>query len=645
MRRTVNHDKCDGLTGTLFPPTGDWSCPKSFPDLSSARVIGLDIESKDPKLKEDGPGFIRGDAQVAGVSVSDGLRSWYFPVRHLGGGNHPHPESVFKWLRDTLKPKDRPICGANLQYELEGLHSEGVELNGPLIDVQVAEALIDEESPTGYSLEALCKKYGLEGKDEALLKMAADAYGFTNVKANLWKLPAKYVGPYAEFDALAPIKIFEEQSKIIAKDDLQKIFELESKILPILWQMRRIGIPIDVEAANVLSLDLKKREDAIRSSFFKERGYHIDEWSGPMLAKLFTSLGLHFPTTAKGNASFEGDFLEAHTNPTVRLISEIRDLNRMRETFVNGAIIGNLVKGRLHPQWKQLASDDGGTRTGRGACANPNAQQFPAGKFRATGKPNPIGIAIRKLFISDTGIWAKYDYKQQEPRILTHFANLCDFTGAKLAAMAYRTNKEMDFYQFLVDIAHIDRRPAKDMYLGRCYGMGVKKLAVKLNKTREEAQRILNEFDEKIPFVKEIAESCDRKAQRTGSIRTLLGRRRHFNMWEPVDRFKRAEAGEYVVPKTRAEAERIWPGVRLVRADTRKALNSLIQGSAADMLKAAMLAVHENEKIVPYMMVHDEIDVGVKDEAQAKRVQGLFENAVQMTVPVFCDLDIGRSWK
>jgi DNA polymerase I-like protein with 3'-5' exonuclease and polymerase domains len=646
MRRKVDHDKSDGLCGTLFEPGSDWKCPTNFPNIDrSTNIIGIDVESKDPSLSSRGPGFIRGDAQITGISVATNDRSWYYPLRHLGGGNHPNPESVFAFIRDLVAVPDRFVCGANLQYELEALESEGIVVHGRLLDVQIAEALIDEEQDEGYSLEQIALKHLGERKDERLLKLAADAYGFTNVKANLWKLPAKYVGPYGEWDSMAPLKIFAKQKKILEQEDLLSIFEIESKLLPVLWKMRKQGIPIDLEAADKLSKELKVEEDAVRSDFFKKQKYFIDEWSGPMLKRLFDNLGLQYPTTDKGNASFEGEFLDSFADPTIQMVAKLRDLNRMRTTFVDKWIFGNEVKGRIHPQWKQLVSDDGGARTGRMACANPNAQQVPAGKFRTTGKPNPIGKAIRALFVSDTGKWAKFDYKQQEPRILTHFSNLCEFTGAKIAAMAYRTNPNMDFYQYMVEIAQIDRRPAKDMYLGRCYGMGKKKLAKKLGKTVEECERILNEFDSKIPFVKEIAESCELNAQRRGYIRTLLGRRRHFNHWEPVDRWKRSEAGEYITPQSRKDAEEKWPGVKLVRSDTRKALNALIQGSAADMVKAALLQIHDDLKTIPYMAVHDELDIGVQDDDHAEKCKNIIEHCVDMTVPVYTDMEVGKHWK
>jgi DNA polymerase I-like protein with 3'-5' exonuclease and polymerase domains len=652
MKRKVNHDRSDGLTGILFEPRSDWKCPVSFPDLSGEKYLGIDIESRDDELTKMGPGFIRGDANVVGISVSTTNRSWYYPIAHLGGGNHNEPHNVINYFRDLLRVEDRFIVGANLQYELEGLDSKEISLRGRLIDIQIAEAIIDEEQPSGYSLEAIARRRLGEGKDETLLKEANAAYGFINSKSNLWKLPAKYVGPYAEFDSHSVLRIWDEQRKELEKQDLLEIFQLESEVLPLLWKMRKQGVPVDVEGASRLSKELHVKQSELELSLMKECGFWVNCNSGPDIQKVFMKLGLKYPMTApterfpSGQASFTGDFLDSFAHPIVAKIAEIRELESMRSKFIDEWILKYNVKGRIHPQWKQLASDDGGTRTGRMACSNPNAQQVPAGKYRTTGKANEFGKAIRALFISDSGNWAKFDYKQQEPRILTHFANLCKYTGAPLAAMAYSTNKEMDFYQYIVESAGIDRRVAKDMYLGLCYGMGINKLCAKLGKPRDEGERIINDFNTRVPFIKEISEGCERSAQQRGYIRTLLGRRRHFNKWEPIDGYKRrTENGEIITACSLEEAEQRWPKVRLVRADTRKALNALIQGSAADMVKASLLKVYKETGNVPYLAVHDELDYPVESEEHAKTYLQMIETSVEMTVPIYADLDYGKSWK
>lgn len=565
-----------------------------------------------------------------------------------------HKESVTTYLRHVLGRKNRFICGANLQYELEGLESEGIQIQGNFIDVQIAEALIDEETSAGYSLEALCRKYLGGGKDESLLKEAASLHGFKNVKANLWKLHSKYVGPYAEFDALSPLKIFEKQKDILKAEELESIFELECKLLPILWKMRKRGIRMDMDGARKLSSRLEEEEHRKRIEVEKRWGTHFDEWSGPIIADICKGQGIHYPKTAIGNPSFTSDFLDSADHPLFDDISELRELNRMRETFVNGWILDNAVGDRIHPQWRQMASDEGGTRTGRMAAANPNPQQVPAGKYRKTGKPNPFGIEIRAKFIPEEGLkWAKFDYDQQEPRILIHFAELCKCTGATVAAMAYRNARDFDLYDLFSQASGLARRPTKDCYLGRCYGMGIKKLAYKFNKTEAEAKEILGKFDAAAPYVKEVAEMCMNTATRRGYVKTLLGRRRHFRLFEPEDSWKlkrefeetRGQSGDPCIPLPEAQAQERWRGKRLKRFGTHKALNALVQGSAADQTKAAMITIYEKYGEYPYMQVHDEINFGVRDEEHAKCLHECIESSVKMTVPVVSDMDYGDHWK
>lgn len=658
-RRKLNLDKCDGLQYGLFTPDSGWRPPTNFPDLSGEKIIGLDIESHDPNLTTHGPGFIRGDAQVVGVSIATLDRSWYLPIGHLGGGNMDRG-AVTQFVGDIVKSQDRFVCGANLQYELEGLSSEKITVNSKLIDVQIAEALIDEESDDN-SLDALCVRYLGTRKDETLLKQACDAHGLKNVKGGLWKLHSKHVGPYAEYDAQAPLHIFSEQQKILAAEELEPIFTLESELLPLLFEMRRRGITMDLDRAKSLSAKLVVEEKKLRHEMKKKYGGDVDEMSGGQIAMICDRLNIKYPRTAAGNPSFTADFIEGTVHPFFDDLSDLRELSGLRNKFVDKWILGNVVGDKIHPQWKQIAvqgneeeGNNGGTRTGRMAASNPNPQQIPAGKYRKSGKPNDIGAEIRACFIPHSRDlkWMKSDYSEQEPRILMHFASLCGFTGAAEIVQKYQ-DRAFKVYPFMMEISGLDKRPAKDCYLGRCYGMGIKKLAYKFNKSEEEAREILRKFDAGVPCVKEIADSAMATAQRRGYVRTLLGRRRHFNFYEPMTSFKLREANKYCDPNDRVdctpvrleEAERKWHGLKLQRANTHKALNSIIQGSGADMIKAAIVANWKQHKDLPYMPVHDELNYGVTDDEHAARLHRGIETCVDMKVPIVSNMTITEHWK
>jgi len=626
-------------------PASDWRPPTSFPDLSGEKIIGLDIESRDPNLITKGPGFIRGDANVVGVSLATTDAAWYFPIGHLGGGNMDRG-AVCRFLEDVLSVQDRAVCGANLQYELEGLDSIKIAIKSKLLDVQIAEALIDEESES-TRLEALCQKYLKGGKDESLMNNAAEAHGFgKDVKGNLWKLHSKYVGPYAEYDAQAPLLIFKAQLETLRAEGLESIFTLESKLLPLLFQMRRRGIRMDLERAKSLSKKLALEENTLRSEMNSKYGCKIDEWSGGQLAMQCDKLGIRYPRTEAGNPSFTADFIEGTIHPFLDDVSDLRELSKLRKTFVDGWILDNAVGDYIHPQWRQIATDEGGTRTGRMAAANPNPQQIPAGKYRKTGKPNSIGAEIRACFIPhDKNMrWMKADYSEQEPRILTHFAALCGFDGAAEVQRKYQESRDFKIYPFMMEISGLDKRPAKDCYLGRCYGMGINKLAYKFNKSKEEAQEILNKFDAGVPFVKQIADSAMATAQRRGYVKTLLGRRRHFELWEPVLSFKLRQQGIDCTPVRLKDAADKWHGLKLQRANTHKALNSIIQGSGADMAKAAMVANWEQHSELPYMQVHDELNHGVYDQEHANKLHKVIETCVDMNVPILSNMTIKDHW-
>lgn len=624
----------------LWEPESDWVAPERFP-VFTKNFLGFDVESRDPHLIERGPGYIRGDAKVVGYSLSDGDASFYFPFGHEYGGNL-NREKCLNYLSSIVSNPDITLCGANTMYEREALWSLGMDVKCKIFDVQIAEPLINENIRNGTALEKLGKKYLSQGKNEEGLIEAARMFG-VDPKSGLWQLAPKYVGKYAEWDAWAPLHIWAKQMEEIRRQGLQRILDLELQVQPILWDMRRQGIPIDLERATLAAdkLDKQKSEiiETLNNGYGNREGLpRIDIWSGPVLARYCDVHKIHYPRTAKGNPSFAKDFLENASSPFFKLIRQAKELDRLSNTFIRNWIISNQLNGRVHPQWKQLASDDGGTKTGRMAASNPNPQQVP--------KRTKASKVIRPLFRAPKGKgWAKLDYSQQEPRILLHFANLMNLDGAAAAAQRYVDDPATDFYNLMMEMAHIERTPAKDLYLGRCYGMGGEKLAVKLKCNVEEAYKILANFDAKLPFIKQLSEKCEQLANSRGFIKTLAGRKRHFDQWEPADRKAAARIEkDCLAVNSLEDARSKWPGIAVRRADTRLALNSLIQGSAADMTKLAMVRVWDEMKLVPVMQVHDELNFILDNYDQALEIKHHMETCVDLTVPIKADLDWGDAW-
>jgi len=623
----------------LWEPESDWVKPSTFPTWSGSNLIGFDIETCDPHLTTRGPGFIRGDARVVGFSLSDGRSSHYFPFDHEYGDNMNRSD-VLQYLYNLLQDQTKEFVGANMLYEREGLWSLGITPKARFLDIQIAEPLIDENITNGTALEKLGLKYLKEGKNEAGLIEAAKAFG-VDPKGGLWRLNPKYVGKYAEWDAWAPVHIWRKQMEEIRRQRLEDVLELELKVQPILWEMRRNGIPVNIETAKTASTELKKQQQKIIDELARDYGVglpKLDIWSGVVIQIYCNKHKIDYPRTAKGNASFAKEFLESTSNPFFKKLRTARELDRLASTFVDGWILNNAIDGKVHPQWKQLASDDGGTKTGRMAASNPNPQQVPT--------RSAASKIIRKQFCAPEGLgWAKLDYSQQEPRILLHFAYLMGLDGAAEARQTYIDNSDTDFYNYMMELASIDRRAAKDLYLGRCYGMGAPKLAGKLGVDVGGAQDILTNFDIKLPFIKQLGERCTALANSRGWIKTLSGRKRHFNMWEPANYMAAVERRLDTNPvSSQAEAAEKWKGLSIRRVDTRLALNSLIQGSAADMTKFAMVRVYEEMGLVACMQVHDELNFTVDCEDTALEIKRHMESCVDLTVPIKADLTYGKAW-
>lgn len=615
----------------MFMPNSAWRPPEEFPNLTTAKRISLDCETRDPHLMERGPGGVRYDGEVVGVSLATEDASWYFPFGHGGGDNLPKA-AVISFLEDVLG-KDTEKIGANLIYDLEWLRSEGIQVNGPIRDIQIAEPLIDENQ-SSYSLSALAKKYLGEDKDETLLRQAAHAAG-VDPKGGLWRLPARYVGPYAEADAALPIRIFDLQKKILMQEDLWDIFELESDLVPIMLDMRFKGVRVDVDKAEQLNDQGLKDEARLLGELRDLVGYVIDPWSGDDLGRAFKKLDIWYPETAKGNASFTGDWLANHELPVPKKIAEYRKLNKMRRDFIEGMILKMEHSGRIHCQFHALRKDESGTRSGRFSSSMPNLQQVPA-------RDEHWGPLIRGLFLPDEGMhWASCDYSQQEPRILVHYADLLGLKGSEEAVRTYSESADTDFHQMVADMAGIKRKQAKTVNLGMFYGMGIYKLSQELGLSQDEARPLFEQYHDRVPFVRQLSQRCTQSATQKGYIKTLLGRKRHFDLWEPADSQNTWPNREN--PLSRAQADKVWQGRPLRRSMTHKALNALIQGGAADMTKKAMVDLYKAGE-VGHIQVHDEICFSVKDRAHGERIKDIMESCVKIAVPIKVDLEMGPTW-
>lgn len=612
----------------LVLPESSWLPPEIFPDLSSADVIAIDLETRDPNLKDRGPGWPRLDGEVAGIAVA--VEGWkgYFPIAHEEGGNLDR-KKVLGWLDNQLKanPNAKKLFH-NAQYDLGWLRSLDIYIKDNIIDTMVAAPLINEDR-WSYALNALGKDYLQEKKNEALLREAAEAFGF-NAKSEMWRLPAMFVGPYAEQDASLTLRLWDHLKGLLDKEDLGHVFELESSITPLLVEMRSRGVRVDLDKAEDASKKLKAREIEIFAKIKKEYGAEPQIWANASLAGIFDKAKLPYPRTEKGAPSFQQHWLETHQHELPRLIVEARKINKARTTFIEKMILQHNHEGRIHAELHPLRSDNGGTVSGRFSYSNPNLQQVPA-------RDPELGKMIRSLFIPEEGCyWGAFDYSAQEPRITAHYAYMTKQQGAEEVVEKYNNDPDTDFHQTVADMAGITRKQAKAINLGLAYGMGVTKLSEELGMTPEEGKALFAEYHEKVPFMRGLSSRCSQVASRQGRIRTLLGRKCRFDKWEP------SQFGSRKFYQSYDEAHKVHGGA-IRRAFTYKAMNRLIQGSAADMTKEAMRQLWA-EGYLPHLQIHDELDFSIENEEQEKRIKEIMETCVELSVPILVDVETGPSW-
>jgi len=609
----------------IFKPQTEWLPPEEFPDLSDHSEISIDLETKDPELTKMGSGAIIGKGEVVGIAVA--VEGWcgYYPIAHGGGGNMDK-SMVLKWFQDVLNT-DAVKIFHNAMYDVCWIRSMGLKINGTIIDTMIASALCDENQ-FRFDLNTCAKRYVGTGKDEAALYAAAKEWGI-DPKGEMYKLPAMYVGQYAEKDAAITLQLWQYLKTEITNQDIQSIFDMETELFPCLVDMRFLGVRVDVEEANQLKKKLVAREQAALLAVKKETGIEPQIWAARSIAKVFEKLKLPYDVTEKTSApSFTKNFLQNHPHPVVEKIAQARETNKAHTTFID-TILKHSHKGRIHAEINQLRGDNGGTVTGRFSYSNPNLQQIPA-------RNKELGPMIRSLFIPEEGHrWGVFDYSQQEPRLVVHYAGLQNLYGVDDVLDSYNNDPNTDFHTIVADMANIPRSQAKTINLGLFYGMGKNKLQAELGVDKETSDGLFKQYHDRVPFVKQLMDNVMQRAQQRGQIRTLLGRLCRFHLWEP---------NMFGMHKAMTHDDALLehgPGIR--RAYTYKALNKLIQGSAADMTKKAMIELYK-EGIIPHIQVHDELDISIESPEHASKIKEIMEHAVELQVPNKVDYESGPNW-
>jgi DNA polymerase I-like protein with 3'-5' exonuclease and polymerase domains len=638
----------DQLPMSFLLPDVKWKEPTELPDLRGSGYVAIDTETRDDGLARDrGPGWVYGAGRVVGISMASAKGSVYVPLFHPDSSNFDK-EQVDRWLRAHLTGGDE-IVFQNASYDLGWLSQDfKIETPTKFHDTMAMAFMLDEQR-MAYNLDSLCAWQGIAGKDEANLTKAAKAHGF-DPKGQLWKLPAKFVGEYAEQDAVSTLELFRKFLPQLQGQNVMEAYQLEMDLIPMVMAMRRRGVRINTSKAAVARRELLSKRDEALAELGRKlqigRTVTIDDVkSKKFLSKVFASENIQIPTTEKGNDSFESDWMEKMDHWLPQMCARAQKMQDAGEKFIQGYLIEYAHRGRIHAEIHQFRGDRGGTKTSRFAYSDPPLQQMPS--------RNPeIADRIRGLFEPENGeVWGALDYSQQEYRLIVHFASLCGVAGADKPVAMYRDNPKTDFHTMVAEMTGLPRRKAKDVNFAKAFGAGIPKFALMTGMTLEEAASVMTQYDEEAPFVKRLSEFVQTTASRRGYIRLLDGARVRFDRWEPRwwDYKKAHGLNVQIAPCDREEAMRRvndedhpWSGA-LRRAFTHKAMNWLIQGSAARQTKLSMRECWRSG-LLPLLQMHDELDFSFSEESQARRAVECMRDTVTLEVPVVVDAEFGPNW-
>ena len=669
-------------------------------DLQGIDTVAIDLETYDPNLKTKGLGAIRGDGFITGVAVATGKDTVYFPLHHSDVVKSDDEKKEF-WdqMNKKLLQNDKITkVFHNAMYDVCWLRVEtGKMLKGRLVDTMIAASVIDENR-FKYSLDSLSKdilddrkyKYDLQEKTFQWSNgMQKDPI------SNMHKMPASIVKEYAKQDVNLTFrlwKIFDKELDKVLYIKLKNnkeytcrnIFELETKLFPCLVDMKFKGVRIDAQKLENFGKKLKYRRDNLLNIIKKHTKVKIQLWAANSIKELLHNQKIknYEKTPKSGMPKLPKDYLKTHSNRFLRMVSKAREADKVVNTFIEG-LKGYIHNGRIHADINQIRSDQGGTVTGRFSMSNPNLQQIPAKGY--------IGKKMREVFLPEEGHkWGSFDYSQQEPRIVVHYAVKHNLSKTSELRDKFN-NDEADFHKIVAEMAHIPRKQAKTINLGLFYGMGKGKLQQELNLDKVQAKKLFDTYHQKVPFVKQLSDGLIQFATDNKLIFTLEDRfcrfdkyenvnkkwfhkERKFKEWDPEAKVVKNEdgtisyEGEYVTPRllTKEQADKEFKKLfnskskkkiekhtekereqyfnnYFTSAFTYKALNRLIQGSAADMTKKAMVLLYR-KGIVPHIQLHDELCISITGKDQAKKIKDIMEKAIRLEIPNKVDYESGPNW-
>ena len=641
-------------------------------DLKGIDTVAIDIEPYDPNLKTKGLGAIRDDGFICGVAVATDNDIAYFPLRHSDTNlDAERIRQIWKVLNDKIFQNENITkVFHNAMYDVCWIRSvTGIMMKGRIVDTMIAASVIDENR-FKYSLDSLSKDYLNEEKYKYDLQQKTLEWSGGTVKdpmTNMHKLPESIVKEYAKQDVNLTLKLWNLFNKKIdevlyTKEDgeqktCRQIFELETKLFLCLVEMKFKGVRIDVEKATLFGKHLKKRRDQIIDSIENLTGVRVDIWAAASIKNLLEYLDIKdYKVTPKSKMpQLPKDYLKTHKNKYLRMIAKAREYDKAVNTFIEG-LLGYVHEGRIHADINQIRSDSGGTVTGRFSMSNPNLQQIPSKGY--------IGKKMRELFLPEIGHkWGSFDYSQQEPRIVVHYAIKLGLPGTDSLKEEFDSD-DADFHQIVADMANISRKQAKTINLGLFYGMGKIKLQKELGLDQSKARALFNEYHSRVPFVRQLSQELIQFAKENKLLFTLYDRFCRFDKWETTNKEWNPEINRFneVPLYTEEQAREAFKAEMLEKfkenkidanymdyferyytpAFTYKALNRLIQGSAADMTKKAMVDLYE-KGIIPHIQIHDELCISIKDHGPEVIIDTM-EQTIPLEVKNKVDYESGPNW-
>ncbi len=635
-------------------------------DLKGIDTIAIDLETYDPNLKTKGSGAIRKDGFVCGIAVATSKQKLYFPIAHAMTSNLDPDETWELLNKKVFKNNGLRKVFHNAMYDICWIRSVLGEMPaGEIVDTMIAASVIDE-TKMKYSLDALSKEYLKDAKYKYdLQEKALIEFGIKDPMSNMHKLSYELVKDYALQDVNLTLNLwnlFEKKLDEIIyppkQKSLRKIFTLETKLFPCLVDMKFKGVKIDVQKAEHFGKRLEKRRDNLINIIKKRTGVDLQIWAAASIKKLLDHQQIkdYKKTPKSGMPQLPKEYLKTHPNRFLRMVVKARECDKAKSAFVEG-LLSFVHNGRIHADINQIRSDQGGTVTGRFSMSNPNLQQIPARGY--------YGKKMRELFIPEEGCtWGSFDYSQQEPRIVVHYALKLELPGTDELKKEF-DGDNADFHQIVANMAHIPRNTAKTINLGLFYGMGKIKLQKELDLSRNDANELFKKYHSKVPFVKQLSQDLIEFAETHKLLFTLEDRFCRFNKWETRDREWNNEINRYEpVPILTLEEAKVAYKAELLEkvaddkldpnymdnfkyhykpAFTYKALNRLIQGSAADMTKKAMVMLYE-KGILPHIQIHDELCLSVKNEEDASLIKTTMEEAIPLLIKNKVTYKKGNSW-